>query len=301
MTNSATKSEQAVEALFAERQQYEGWLAALEGRRAATPAHIYHRVHADYTARLQRVMEELGTHRAVLQELESTLMDRLTSLDIDEAKYRDEAAEAELRAAVGELTPEQHREVAERAESALASIAGERESLAPELSRVRSVLDLGAPAPAEDEAGRAHEGAGASAGMAGREPAHSGATESDVPEDSDHGSFDELNFLKSLVTPPSEATAVPSGVGAADSHGGASAARSAAASHSSGHSGADAATSQDVQNGAGRTAVDSGSMPAYLRDVQPEQVKTLKCQECGTLNYPTEWYCERCGAELAAL
>ena len=29
--------------------------------------------------------------------------------------------------------------------------------------------------------------------------------------------------------------------------------------------------------------------------------KTLKCQECGTLNYPTEWYCERCGGELAAL
>ena len=30
-------------------------------------------------------------------------------------------------------------------------------------------------------------------------------------------------------------------------------------------------------------------------------VKTLKCGDCGTLNRPTEWYCERCGAELAAL
>jgi len=29
--------------------------------------------------------------------------------------------------------------------------------------------------------------------------------------------------------------------------------------------------------------------------------KTLKCSECGTMNLPTEWYCERCGAELAAL
>jgi hypothetical protein len=29
--------------------------------------------------------------------------------------------------------------------------------------------------------------------------------------------------------------------------------------------------------------------------------KTLKCGECGTMNRPTEWYCERCGAELAAL
>ena len=32
-----------------------------------------------------------------------------------------------------------------------------------------------------------------------------------------------------------------------------------------------------------------------------QQAKTLKCGECGTMNRPTEWYCERCGAELAAL
>ncbi|HEY2855520.1 MAG TPA: hypothetical protein VGJ18_21945 [Gemmatimonadaceae bacterium] len=33
----------------------------------------------------------------------------------------------------------------------------------------------------------------------------------------------------------------------------------------------------------------------------PERHKTLKCQECGTMNYPTEWYCERCGAELVSM
>lgn len=32
-----------------------------------------------------------------------------------------------------------------------------------------------------------------------------------------------------------------------------------------------------------------------------EAAKTLKCKECGTMNLPTEWYCENCGAELAAL
>jgi hypothetical protein len=42
-------------------------------------------------------------------------------------------------------------------------------------------------------------------------------------------------------------------------------------------------------------------VPSFLRDVPSEQVKTLKCQECGTMNYPTEWYCERCGGELAAM
>jgi hypothetical protein len=46
----------------------------------------------------------------------------------------------------------------------------------------------------------------------------------------------------------------------------------------------------------------SGNIPIVLRNSgQTEQAKTLKCGECGTMNYPTEWYCERCGAELAAL
>ncbi|HEY2897956.1 MAG TPA: zinc finger Ran-binding domain-containing protein, partial [Gemmatimonadaceae bacterium] len=52
---------------------------------------------------------------------------------------------------------------------------------------------------------------------------------------------------------------------------------------------------------AGGAAGGRDTVPSYLKESPPEQVKTLKCQECGTLNYPTEWYCERCGAELAAL
>jgi hypothetical protein len=31
-----------------------------------------------------------------------------------------------------------------------------------------------------------------------------------------------------------------------------------------------------------------------------EPQKTLRCTECGTMNLPTEWYCERCGGELAS-
>jgi len=31
-----------------------------------------------------------------------------------------------------------------------------------------------------------------------------------------------------------------------------------------------------------------------------EPLKTLRCTECSTMNLPTEWYCERCGGELAA-
>jgi len=34
---------------------------------------------------------------------------------------------------------------------------------------------------------------------------------------------------------------------------------------------------------------------------EADVAKTLKCKECGTMNLATEWYCESCGAELAAL
>jgi hypothetical protein len=53
----------------------------------------------------------------------------------------------------------------------------------------------------------------------------------------------------------------------------------------------------------------SGAQYQIEEDVAPEAPadenapveKTLKCRECGTMNVATEWYCENCGAELAAL
>lgn len=47
-----------------------------------------------------------------------------------------------------------------------------------------------------------------------------------------------------------------------------------------------------------RSVVDpSGKSKSSL---QGDQQKTLRCTECSTMNLPTEWYCERCGGELAA-
>jgi hypothetical protein len=45
----------------------------------------------------------------------------------------------------------------------------------------------------------------------------------------------------------------------------------------------------------------SGNIPIVIKDKTGEAAKSLKCGECGAMNYPTEWYCERCGAELASL
>jgi hypothetical protein len=41
--------------------------------------------------------------------------------------------------------------------------------------------------------------------------------------------------------------------------------------------------------------------PLSLKGSTPSDLKTLKCRECGSMNDPSEWYCERCGAELSAI
>jgi len=71
-----------------------------------------------------------------------------------------------------------------------------------------------------------------------------------------------------------------------------------------------ARTSQPVSKSVARPPVptaaeeDEEVEPSVLGRPTPrtsQAIKTLKCAECGSMNYPTEWYCERCGGELAAL
>ena len=50
-----------------------------------------------------------------------------------------------------------------------------------------------------------------------------------------------------------------------------------------------------------RSVVDPSAQSGMARGTAAgDQQKTLRCTECGTMNLPTEWYCERCGGELAA-
>ncbi len=58
---------------------------------------------------------------------------------------------------------------------------------------------------------------------------------------------------------------------------------------------------------AGHLVRDEETKPApkaaspFRRPSAGQAEKTLTCADCGTMNLPTEWYCEQCGAELAAL
>ena len=354
MAKAASQTQfETVTALYEERQRFEAWLAALEAKRATTPVHIYTRVHADYGTRLQRVVEELRTHRTALQELESTLIDRLTALDSEEAKHRDEAAEAELRATVGELASEHFTEVTERTSGAIASLSEERGRVQAELSQLRHLLDVGtAPLPVAASAMEPVRGELSAPEMPRMRLVDSGAPtptpSPDAPPAPTPADW-ELSFENALGGNPAPAPARPSGPRPAerapepnpfddleflktmvdrnsDEHSVVNPTR-AAESASPEHLETMPASPPVKQRPSKPLPVAASglplimpdapappraeprfpqggardSVPSYLKESPPEQVKTLKCQECGTLNYPTEWYCERCGAELAAL
>ncbi|HUF29306.1 MAG TPA: hypothetical protein VMM77_01490 [Gemmatimonadaceae bacterium] len=272
-TQTAIGEGDVVATLFAERQRFESWLAALEAKRAATPQHIYERVKTDYEGRLRGVMEQLRSQRANIESRTASLSNRLGELEGEARTHEDERAEIELRAAIGEIDPEQCESIRHTADNRLSAIGSEREQLSAELSRLREVLVASAEAPKAPAATMPHA---PPAGVdSSRQHAHGDAAREQG------GAFDELEFLKSVT----DSRGARGGFATADT-------------------GSAVDTDRKVAPSRGtpsRNGTTSGSVPVFLRDVPAEQAKTLKCQECGTMNYPTEWYCERCGAELAAL
>jgi len=355
-----------VSGLMDERRKYESWLGALEAKRDATPERVFTRVHADYSTRLDAVLEQLRAHSDGLRAELATLSSKLTEIEGEQQHQRDERAEAELRAHVGELSPDAWNELAAAADRSIESLGERRRELERELARTRELLteaerpatprmpaaavppEPAAPepvaaAPASAASAPAVEqgytnGASAPAGVeaprdlpeltpaviaaeARIQEEERAASAPNEPNDADvtppptqradrsrasgqtTGNFDELAFLSSVVDTPTNTPDVPAPTDRGDER---------ARRDSFAQRGAE----EDIVNLAGGNAMlegtapsrgaplaanVSGNIPIVIKDKSTEAAKSLKCGECGAMNYPTEWYCERCGAELASL
>lgn len=327
-----------VGALMEERRRYESWLEALDARRAETPKHVFARVHADYTARLDAVVSRLTSHAGGLRAEVTALTTRIATLDEQQHRARDERAESQLRAQVGELSEEAWKSVAAKSDGALAELAKQHAQAVQELQRTRELLEDAErpatpvqPAPPVPQA----PAAGASAQTAAAESApfapkapHKPAPATPASDSADsganvaggapatassNGSFDELAFLSSVVDTPGGPKEKETGKAPASApRPPAPEAPSPPKRESYVPRGQDAgiqntedAASPKIEpraRGRGALAANiSGNNPIVLKDKSAEAAKTLKCAECGAQNYPTEWYCERCGAELASL
>jgi hypothetical protein len=305
MSKAKTNALDALRALIAERQQYEQWISTLEAKREGTPEHVFERVHNDYRGRLDRVLGEIRGHAEELQLSISTLSARLVEVAREEDSRREGLQEAELRAAVGEYERGQWEEIKSEAESALEKIAADRVSLDSQLSELRAIQKLAemgpgmtaepqempaspvvadkaveAPTPSVEPAPSAAEPARAASG------GHRSGTAAEPPR-SEPARAEAPRPEPSRPEPASESPA-PSASSSVPLE------PIAAAASAAGNATSKPRSMKSPTGGiqAVRARTDAS---------RPDSQKTLKCPECGTANYPTEWYCERCGGELATM
>ena len=317
----------AVAGLMLERQKYEDWIATLEAKRAVTPPHVFDRVRDDYVKRLDAVTTQLKGRTVELKESIAKLTARLAELHTKERAVTDERFEAELRAAVGEYTPDEWKEFSQKSDAEINRLAADRKVASEEIGRLQQILSMaGGPGDSRPVGTPSAGSSKVGATQASESPAPPRAAE---PSADGRGtvapqrqSFDELAFLQSVTgqreeanrrsdpaaapSPPPAAPAAPPPVRRAPSG------NVAAVSTRSHDEATESPTAPPLGASADQVAPrvsdelqptgrDTGPMSSILRDVPQEHVKTLKCAECGAMNYPTEWDCERCGAELAAM
>jgi TolA-binding protein len=270
----------ALNGLLKERQRYEEWLATLEAKRANTSDAVYQRVQADYQTRLREVSGKLAERAGELRESIDTLSLKLEEVSRQETQQREARQEAELRAAVGEYTDKQWKEIGGAWDKELARLVKEKNALEAQLDELNRIFALSVKekqsAAASMDRSSSQDGS--------RPPISPVVPRPAIPQPT-------LN-PPSRVEPPPAARAQPPAPGAAG--------RSPFDQFPVLRPGGPGAASPP----AGTTAV--ATPPAVPKsggsqDPRSEQHKTLKCPECGAANYPTEWYCERCGGELATM
>ena len=269
----------ALNGLLKERQRYEEWLAALEEKRASTPDSVYQRVQSDYQTRLREVSSKLAERAGELRENIDALTVRLDEISRQERQQREARQEAELRAAVGEYTDKQWKEIGGAWDKELARLVKEKGAVDAQLNELSRIFALSVKEKQAEAiaSGRAVSGDGSRPPISpvvprpaipepptlnpptrAEQPAPARSQQPSQNPQNSRSPFDEFPVLRpggGSGTPPSTAVATPPSV----------------------------------------------PKTGGTQDPRSEQHKTLKCPECGAANYPTEWYCERCGGELATM
>jgi hypothetical protein len=275
-----------IQKLLDEKRQIEQWLQRLNTAADGTPEGVRAKVASDYGKRHEAILEELQGFR---EELSSKLEQQRAGRDdlaAREARESERMAEAELRHTVGEFDEARWTELRSEILDSLVKIRKELKAAEDEIAGMEDVVSAVSTAESEPvpepepepeivEAPAAEEAA--------PEPAQPAQTDA----------FDELEFLRSVTGDEVQPRRRLSG----------------AQPRLSTEDLVSPVTHEEEQQLGDtprppRTSVVGAEGVGPLKE-QPKPMrgsaKVVKCGECGAPNLPTEWYCERCGAELAAL
>lgn len=321
MSKDAQPALENVAALMLERQRIEAWLATLEARKASTPDHVYQRVRGDYSTRLKAITDQLLARHTTLKTHVEQLQSRLTQFETEARRFKDERAESELRMQVGELSVADWNAKVRECDEGIAKLTEAQAQARGALAQAREILAM--------VSGQTNGAAAASSTSSPRisrplnidelRAKENGAAKPPSPPAQPSGSgMNELEFLNSVVggQAPNAGKGPKSGSDSLEleTEGAPDLAETLLnrVNQRTGGNLREDGDADSLLKGVGQqkpgnktnplAANVTESNPIVLRPQGgPERHKTLKCQECGTMNYPTEWYCERCGAELAAL
>ena len=306
MAKRSKNSTVAIQNLLDEKSEIERWLRRLDMAGDRTPDHVRGKVQTDYARRLEAVLEELQGYRAELDASLRKQRDLRDRLQQQESDAEESLAEAELRHTVGEYDEDKWSTIQSEILESLEKIREDLSTAQKEIAGLEEVLDAidspsesGAEEQDEEEADEEMTDQGELEvqeldGIPELEEVESGAAtqgEASEKKDDPTGSFDEMAFLKSVISGDRSAESLSTtgprqGIGKKDSGERQGMRQKTASSGERPQVGAEGVRSADRK--------ESG--PA-----KGSTTKTVKCAECGTLNLPTEWYCENCGAELTAL
>ena len=293
MVSDPGKSIEKIKTICEERQQIELWLERLAQAENKAPDHVKQKVEADYRRRLDDVVSELRAHRDEVSEILEGQRSLRDGLKDQESEATERLAEAELRHTVGEFDEAKWSDTKASIEESWAKIRDELEGIEQEVGELEEVMAL------IEGGGRGKAGTAVSHSAA--RPAEPEVTELEAalappvpeeaeppaePEDITVGktSLDELEFLRSVTEDRSHGPAPERASGEMTIP--------------------EAVTDPGAAVRKAPAAIGAEGVTSFGdADGQPKKAaaKTLKCGECGSMNLPTEWYCERCGAELAAL
>jgi hypothetical protein len=291
------KSTDEIQELLQEKQQIEQWLERLDNAADAAASEVRSRVAQDYQARLDGVVGKLQGYRDDLAATLESQRDRRTELESAEASASERLSEAELRHAVGEYDEATYSKMRTDILEELVGIRGDLKTVRGEIDTLDGVIrQIDAPvsaAPTEEDVETSTE-----APAAEPEPEPTPEPEPEPEPDPEPDPEPEPESEPEKPSEPRLSLEVPEVPAAED------------AAEDAGSAGGDDADApkEDFDELAFLKSVtdqsDAGD-DAGSEDTsgggQGKPKKTLVCMECGANNLPTEWYCERCGAELAAV
>ena len=300
-----------IESLLADRDRLQGWLDRLNESGGSAPPTVRERVRADYEGRLAEVVARLSGFTTALEASLATVRSQLAHLGDLKIEAEETRAEAALRHGVGEYTDEEWQNLEAEAGGKIHGLGADIDRLQDEASRLEEVLSqvaLPEPGPVVEEA-PAMRAPGEDAEVEVIEAeevmlvSHAPpAGDEDIVEYADAG---EQGPVRQAPIEAPRFTPKGGGVERPMRERPARTLRfPTPAPEPASPSAVDEMTflkSVSLETQAAQDRATETKGPA--RGVRAGNItaKTLKCTDCGAMNRPTEWYCERCGAELAAL